>query len=128
MSYDRFLSIPSILTSSREFDLKKTTKNHHSKSICIRKMINVNLLILFTVFVINNYSNAASTMQIATYDEVKDLPNHPEVLLVDVREPQELIDYGVIPTSINIPRKCFFLQFIFGGLSVFQFAIRLIIQ
>jgi rhodanese-related sulfurtransferase len=42
--------------------------------------------------------------KIATYEEVKDLPNK-NILLIDVREPQELIDTGVIPTSINIPRK-----------------------
>lgn len=42
---------------------------------------------------------------IASYDEVADLPNHPEVLLVDVREPSELQETGRIPTSINVPRK-----------------------
>jgi rhodanese-related sulfurtransferase len=42
---------------------------------------------------------------IATYEEVKDLPNHPEKLLIDVREPAELIECGKIPTSINIPCK-----------------------
>lgn len=46
-----------------------------------------------------------STIPIATYEEVKDLPNHPEKLLIDVREPQELIDTGIIPTSVNIPCK-----------------------
>lgn len=44
-------------------------------------------------------------IEIATYEEIKTLPNHPEKLLIDVREPQELLDTGVIPTSINIPRK-----------------------
>ena len=43
--------------------------------------------------------------KIATYEQVKDLPNHPEKLLIDVREPHELVETGVIPTSINIPRK-----------------------
>lgn len=42
---------------------------------------------------------------IATYEEVKDLPNHPEKLLIDVRNPDELKEYGIIPSSINIPRK-----------------------
>lgn len=42
---------------------------------------------------------------IAAYEEVKDLPNHPEKLLIDVREPSELIETGKIPTSINIPCK-----------------------
>lgn len=44
-------------------------------------------------------------VEIATYDEVKDLPNHPEKVLIDVREPEELKETGQIPTSINIPRK-----------------------
>lgn len=42
---------------------------------------------------------------IATYEEVKDLPKHPEKLLIDVRNPDELKEHGVIPTSINIPRE-----------------------
>lgn len=44
-------------------------------------------------------------VEIATYEEVKDLPNHPEKVLIDVREPEELKETGQIPTSINIPRK-----------------------
>ncbi|CRL04206.1 CLUMA_CG017295, isoform A [Clunio marinus] len=43
--------------------------------------------------------------QIVNYDVIKDLPNHPEKLLIDVREPDELIETGKIPTSINIPSK-----------------------
>uniref|UniRef100_A0A8D8F0W3 Heat shock protein 67B2 n=2 Tax=Culex pipiens TaxID=7175 RepID=A0A8D8F0W3_CULPI len=42
-------------------------------------------------------------MSIATYEEVLDLPNHPEKLLVDVRNPDERDQTGKIPTSINIP-------------------------
>lgn len=42
---------------------------------------------------------------IATYEEVKDLPNHPEKYLIDVRDPPELAETGQIPTSINIPCK-----------------------
>ncbi|XP_049298142.1 rhodanese domain-containing protein CG4456-like isoform X2 [Anopheles funestus] len=42
-------------------------------------------------------------MSIATYEEVLDLPNHPEKLLIDVRNPDELSETGKIPTSINIP-------------------------
>ncbi|XP_050096883.1 rhodanese domain-containing protein CG4456 isoform X1 [Anopheles aquasalis] len=42
---------------------------------------------------------------VATLAEVEDLPNHPEVLLIDVREPAELEATGRIPTSINIPLK-----------------------
>ncbi|XP_058125260.1 rhodanese domain-containing protein CG4456-like isoform X2 [Anopheles ziemanni] len=41
----------------------------------------------------------------ASYEEIVDIANHPEVLLVDVREPSELSATGQIPTSINIPLK-----------------------
>ncbi|KAG5679624.1 hypothetical protein PVAND_009184 [Polypedilum vanderplanki] len=41
--------------------------------------------------------------EVAYYDEIKDLPNHPEILLIDVREPWELEQTGMIPTSVNIP-------------------------
>lgn len=46
-------------------------------------------------------------MSTAVYEEIKDLPNHPEKTLIDVREPDELKQTGVIPTSINIPREYF---------------------
>ncbi|XP_055534471.1 rhodanese domain-containing protein CG4456 isoform X3 [Wyeomyia smithii] len=42
-------------------------------------------------------------MSIATYEEVLDLPNHPEKLLIDVRGADELAETGQIPTSVNIP-------------------------
>ncbi len=51
-------------------------------------------------------SSATPTINIpvAYYDEIKDLPNHREKLLVDVREPSEIQKTGRIPTSINVPR------------------------
>uniref|UniRef100_A0A182QJV5 Rhodanese domain-containing protein n=1 Tax=Anopheles farauti TaxID=69004 RepID=A0A182QJV5_9DIPT len=42
---------------------------------------------------------------VATIADIEDLPNHPEKLLIDVREPSELAATGQIPTSINIPLK-----------------------
>lgn len=50
-------------------------------------------------------SLSMSSVPIATFEEVKDLPNHPEKLLIDVREPAEIAETGVIPTAINIPCK-----------------------
>lgn len=44
-----------------------------------------------------------SPSQIVSYEDVKALPSQPEKLLVDVREPDELVETGQIPTSINIP-------------------------
>ncbi|XP_055902741.1 rhodanese domain-containing protein CG4456-like [Eupeodes corollae] len=40
---------------------------------------------------------------VVEYAEVKDLPNHPEKLLIDVREPREIEGTGLIPTAIRIP-------------------------
>lgn len=63
--------------------------------------------IFFTAHFLRNFctSDKSSKENIATYEEVKDLPNHPDILLIDVREPEELQETGKIPTSINIPRK-----------------------
>lgn len=61
---------------------------------------------LFLVILVN-YSVQMAQIKIATYEEIKDLPNSPEKLLIDVREPHELENTGRIPTSINIPRKSF---------------------
>lgn len=44
-------------------------------------------------------------MSIATTEEIENLPNRPEVLLIDVRDPPEIKSTGSIPTSINIPCK-----------------------
>lgn len=44
-------------------------------------------------------------MSVVTYEEILDLPNQPEKLLIDVRDPPEIKDTGSIPTSINIPRE-----------------------
>lgn len=56
-------------------------------------------------------------MSLVTYEEVKDLPNHPESYLFDVRDPPEIKETGQIPTSINIPRK---LKLIFLYISIFE--------
>jgi len=48
-------------------------------------------------------SSLTPNIPVAYYDEIKDLPNHREKLLVDVREPSELQQTGRIPTSINVP-------------------------
>jgi 3-mercaptopyruvate sulfurtransferase SseA len=64
------------------------------------------IIIIFLGSVCLSRNLSASKMtNIATYEEVKDLPNHPEKLLIDVREPNELQETGQIPTSINIPCK-----------------------
>uniref|UniRef100_A0ABK9NFV8 Rhodanese domain-containing protein n=1 Tax=Glossina morsitans morsitans TaxID=37546 RepID=A0ABK9NFV8_GLOMM len=39
----------------------------------------------------------------ATFEEVRNVPNHPEVYLIDVRNADEVAKTGSIPASINIP-------------------------
>ncbi|KAH8398821.1 hypothetical protein KR222_007973 [Zaprionus bogoriensis] len=39
----------------------------------------------------------------ATYEQVKDVPNQPEIYLIDVRNEDELAATGSIPASLNIP-------------------------
>ncbi|KAL5285572.1 TSTD3.2 family protein [Megaselia abdita] len=39
----------------------------------------------------------------ATYQEVKDIPNHPGKYLIDVRNVSELEETGILPSSLNIP-------------------------
>lgn len=41
----------------------------------------------------------------ASYEEVKDLPNHPEKYLIEVRSKDLVEKDGSIPGSINIPCK-----------------------
>ncbi|CAH0553925.1 unnamed protein product [Brassicogethes aeneus] len=48
-------------------------------------------------------SSTKMSVKIATFDEVKNL--NKNVVLIDVREPSELKEFGVIPGSINIPLK-----------------------
>lgn len=62
--------------------------------------INFAILLIFSAYQFVEMTE----IKVASYDEIKDLPNHPDVLLIDVREPHEFLT-GKIPTSINIPRK-----------------------
>lgn len=50
--------------------------------------------------------NVDIKIPVVSYEYVKDLSNHPDKMLIDVREPSELAETGAIPTSINIPCKC----------------------
>lgn len=61
------------------------------------------LLILSAISIVCCETNFP--IAVAYYDEIKDLPNHCEKLLVDVREPSELERTGRIPLSINVPCK-----------------------
>lgn len=61
--------------------------------------------VIVLLFISSCSAEDMSTVKIATYEEVKDLPNHPEKVLIDVREPAEIAETGSIPTAINIPCK-----------------------
>lgn len=52
---------------------------------------------------------AATMSNTVTYEEVKDLPNHPEKFLFDVREPIEIAAIGAIPRAVNVPCRRYFL-------------------
>lgn len=61
------------------------------------------------VLVAANWAFAEDTLHedknLATYEEVKDIPNHPEKYLIDVRSRELVEKDGVIPGSIIIPCK-----------------------
>lgn len=59
-------------------------------------------LLISSVLVIA-ISKLSTSQEIAFYDEIKDAVNHPEKILIDVREPEELEDVGKFPNAINIP-------------------------
>lgn len=40
-----------------------------------------------------------------SFEEVNILKDDPNYILIDVRDPSELVEQGSIPDSINIPRK-----------------------
>lgn len=63
------------------------------------------VLISILAFTCSSSAEKMSSVSIATYEEVKDLPNHPEKLLIDVREKAEIAETGSIPKAINIPCK-----------------------
>ena len=55
-----------------------------------------------------NLSSTPSTD--VSYDQLKqDLAGRTAVV-IDVREPWELREYGTIPGSINVPRECIYLS------------------
>ncbi|XP_068156922.1 rhodanese domain-containing protein CG4456 [Drosophila tropicalis] len=49
------------------------------------------------------FYSSVSSIGIVDYAVVKELPNEPQKLLIDVREPDELKETGQIPSSVNIP-------------------------
>lgn len=54
--------------------------------------------------------SSSTRNEIASYEDVKKVTENPKspVLLIDVREPEELAETGCLPNSVNIP--CEFLK------------------
>ncbi|KAI9576968.1 hypothetical protein GQX74_014335 [Glossina fuscipes] len=73
-----------------------------SKPLTVNNKLLSDLATDSTPNLIKNFSSSAS-IQLVEYKDIKELPKHPEKLLIDVREPNELRETGQIPTSINIP-------------------------
>lgn len=71
---------------------------------------------LFGFETFRNFSSETNgtNIPVVGYNEVKNLPNSPDITLIDVREPNELQETGSIPTSLNIPceKMSMFLNFI----------------
>lgn len=67
---------------------------------------------LASFFVLMTSLGIMSTDDIVTYEEIKDLPNHSEKLLIDVRPHAEIEEYGSFPaTAIVIPSEWYFYIF-----------------
>uniref|UniRef100_A0A1A9VR23 Rhodanese domain-containing protein n=1 Tax=Glossina austeni TaxID=7395 RepID=A0A1A9VR23_GLOAU len=60
------------------------------------------LAINFSLRFVKQFSSSED-MRIVEYKDIKKLLKHPEKVLIDVREPNELRETGQIPTSINVP-------------------------
>lgn len=52
-----------------------------------------------------NSTKDSMTVEIAAYNDIIEAIVDPEVMIIDVREPDEIASSGSIPTSINIPSK-----------------------
>lgn len=89
-------------------NLTRTSSNLYHLNITRREVLQCPIKShpLTTNSLIQNFSTENShrkPIPSVKYNDIKDLPNHPEKLLIDVRERQELEETGRIPTSINIP-------------------------
>jgi hypothetical protein len=75
----------------------------HSFHFLFNRSIELTAMKFLSIFALTATFLSILCQEVAYYEEIKDLPNRPEILLIDVREPWELADTGSIPTSINIP-------------------------
>lgn len=91
-----------VLSGNANFKVANINKGKHH----LRREPSVdNPLLLLILAFFRMAQNYSTLPDIATYEEIKNLPKNPNVLLIDVREAAELKETGVVPTSINIPRN-----------------------
>jgi len=86
----------SALTKTRPQQLFKYN-NHTPKSLL------TDVRLCRSVLISSSKEYSTENLKKIGFDEMKRLTNDKNVLIIDVREPQELIDHGVLPGSINIP-------------------------
>lgn len=58
---------------------------------------------LAILIVLQIFAAQSENVDFATYEEVKDIPNHPEKYLIEVRSKELVEKDGSIPGSVNIP-------------------------
>ncbi|XP_059223385.1 rhodanese domain-containing protein CG4456 [Stomoxys calcitrans] len=93
-----------VLVEPYGIDSKATKAIPHEKMTQSKRWCIVNFCLLACGIWQMTINHVSGQMQdIATYEEVKDLPNHPEKYLIDVRSRDMVDTDGSIPTSINIP-------------------------
>lgn len=107
------------MNTRRAVTLLKTVKLYSNRSIANFQLCNMiscssrssqsmfsnSKIIISQIATYKTFSKNMNPHPIVTYEEVKDLPRHPEKLLIDVRNPEELKEVGAIPHAINIPCK-----------------------
>lgn len=67
------------------------------------------VLLSATVLLARRFSSRTPCTDV-NYDQMKQLLNDRKSIVIDVREPWELREYGSIPGSINVPCECQFTQ------------------
>lgn len=63
------------------------------------------VLLSATELLLRRFSSAPPSTDVG-YEQLKQLLAGRSAVVIDVREPWELREYGFIPGSINVPREC----------------------
>lgn len=93
--------------SSASFFVKLFT--YHIATCHIYIEILLFVLLSATVLLLRRLSSGTPCTDV-NYDQLKQLLNDRKSIVIDVREPWELREYGSIPGSINVPCECHFTQ------------------